>query len=162
MHIDDQLLTLRPETQLDQPFLEILYRSTRDDLLQLGLPEAMMENLMHMQFNAQFSSYRTQFPDAEFSIVEKGSGPVGYLIVHHGNETSRLVYIALLPDQRNKGHGRCLIETLKNEAATSEKLLQLSVSCMNVPARHLYLSSGFRITGGDGANLEMTWNNLDG
>ena len=157
MHIDDQLLTLRAETLQDQPFLETLYRSTRNDLLQLGLPEAMMDNLMQMQFNAQFSGYRTQFPDAEFSIVEKNNSPVGYLIVHHGDDTCRLVYIALLPDQRNQGHGRRLIEALKNEAAAAEKPLLLSVSCMNRHAQHVYLSSGFQIIGDDGANMEMAW-----
>lgn len=157
MHIDDPLLNIRPETLQDRPFLEILYRSTRDDLLQLGLPGAMMGNLMQMQFNAQQTGYRTQFPDADYAIVEKNGKSIGWLITDRSDEAIRLVNIALLPDQRNKGHGRCLIEALQNEAAAAGKPLQLSVSSMNRHARHLYLSSGFQIIGDDGANLEMTW-----
>ena len=151
------VMTLRPETSEDKPFLEILYRSTRDDLLQLGLPEAMTSNLMQMQFNAQQTGYRTQFPDAEYSIIEKNGKAIGWLITDRSNDAIRLVNIALLTDQRNKGYGRYLIKTLQNEAEAAKKPLKLSVSCMNMHAQHVYLSSGFQIIGDDGANLEMTW-----
>ena len=151
------VVTLRPEVLQDKPFLEILYRSTRDDLLKLGLPEAMLGNLMQMQFNAQQTGYRTQFPDADYSIVERDGKSIGWLITDRNAEAIRLVNIALLPDQRNKGHGRRLINALQNEAAAAKKPLRLSVSCMNRHAQHLYVSSGFQIIGDDGANLEMTW-----
>lgn len=150
-------LNIRPEVEQDKAFVEKLYRSTREDLLQLDLAEALIDNLIRMQFQAQQTSYRMQFPAAEYSIVEKEGEAVGYLIVNRGNEAIRLVYIALLPSECNKGHGRHLIQALQTEASGVDKPLTLSVDPQNMPAKHLYLSSGFQVKNNDSANLEMIW-----
>ncbi|MBY0579587.1 MAG: GNAT family N-acetyltransferase [Burkholderiales bacterium] len=155
MNNNVDILTLRSAALQDRPFLATLYRSTRDDLLQLGLPEAMAANLMQMQFESQQTGYRTQFPNADHDIVEKNGEPVGCLITHRGDGAIRLVYIAFLPHERNKGHGRRLIRALQNEAAGSNKILTLSVDPLNMRAKHLYLSAGFRVNGDDG--MEMVW-----
>lgn len=150
-------LNIRPEVEPDKAFVERLYRSTRDDLLQLGLADALIDNLIRMQFQAQQASYRIQFPAAEYSIVEKAGNAIGYLIVDKSDEATRLVYIALLPSERNKKYGRRLIQALQSEASGANKPLTLSVDPQNIPAKHLYLSSGFQIKNDDGVNLEMTW-----
>ncbi|MDX8399825.1 MAG: GNAT family N-acetyltransferase [Gallionellaceae bacterium] len=150
-------LTLRPETEQDVAFLKRLFRSTREDLLQLGLPEPMLENLMLMQFNAQQSSYHSQFPNAEFSIVEKNGEPIACLVIHRDDAAISIVNIALLAEERGKGYGSSLITTLQDEAATANKPVTLSVSCMNLRAQQLYQSLGFRVIDDTGANLEMIW-----
>lgn len=150
-------LTLRQETLQDKAFLESLYRSTRDDLLQLGLPGAMLDNMMAMQFHAQQSGYRKQYPDAVYDIIEKDGEPAGCLITHRGIDAIRLVYIALLPHERNRGHGRRLIRALQAEAAGANKTLRLSVSAQNTQAQRLYASSGFQVESNDGVYLEMNW-----
>lgn len=150
-------LTLRPKIEQDNAFLERLHRSTRPDLLQLGLPDPLLENLIQMQFNAQQTSYRTQFPNAEHSIIETKGEAIGYLIVNTNDEAIRLVYIALLPQARNQGYGRHLLKILQTEATNTNKPLGLSVDPQNAPAKHLYLSSGFQVKHDDGANLEMIW-----
>lgn len=150
-------LNIRPEVEPDKAFVERLYRSTRDDLLQLGLADALIDNLIRMQFQAQQASYRIQFPAAEYSIVEKEGNAIGYLIVDKSDAATRLVYIALLPSERNKKYGRRLIQALQIEASGANKPLTLSVDPQNIPAKHLYLSSGFQVKNDDGVNLEMTW-----
>lgn len=157
MHTDTPLLNLRPETAQDVHFLAQLFRSTREDLLQLPLPEAMLSNLVEMQFNAQQSSYRQHFPDAEFSVIEKDGERIGRLITHDGDTAIRLVCIALLPQARNQGHGRYLLQTLQAAATFAGKPLALSVSTQNAAAERLYLSLGFQTSHDDGANLEMIW-----
>jgi ribosomal protein S18 acetylase RimI-like enzyme len=157
MPINHPDLHVRPEVPQDMDFLAQLYRSTRGDLLQLSLPEVMIDNLISMQFNAQRTAYRTQFPDGEFLIVEKNGEPIGYLVTHHGNETIRLVCIAFLPDERNRGYGRSLIQTLQNNAAGAAKTLALTVDPRNEQAKHLYLSLGFQVNSDDGANINMSW-----
>jgi ribosomal protein S18 acetylase RimI-like enzyme len=117
----------------------------------------MLANLMQLQFNAQQIAYRTQFPDGEFLIVEKNGKPIGYLVTHHGDETIRLVYIAFLPDERNRGYGRSLIQALQNKAAGATKTLALTVDPINEQAKHLYLSLGFQVNSDDGANINMSW-----
>lgn len=157
MTIINPALTLRPETEQDSVFLERLFRSTRDDLMQLGLPEAVIDNLINMQFRAQQSSYRTQFPDADYGVVETEGEPIGYLITNHGSQEIRLVYIALSVHERNKGHGRRLIQTLQAKAAGENKPLTLSVDPRNMPAKHLYFDLGFQVRSDDGVNLELIW-----
>lgn len=157
MNINITDLNIRPEAEQDMAFVEKLYRSTREDLLQLGLPEAHIGNLISMQFHAQRTGYRMQFPDAEYSIIEKKGEAIGYLIINKNDESIRLVYIAFLPYERNKGYGRRLLQTLQSEAAIANKPLTLSVDPLNIPAKHLYFSSGFQVKNDDGSNLEMIW-----
>lgn len=157
MASDKYALTLRAESEQDKAFLETLHRSTRDDLLQSGLPEALLNNLLLMQFNAQQQGYRTQFPDANYVIIEKDGAPIGHQITAADATTIRLVYLALLPQERNRGHGRRLIEALQVEAANTDKTLRLSVARHNLHAQHVYLACGFQISHEDGANLEMNW-----
>lgn len=160
MNLDDTDLNIRSETEQDKTFLESLYRSTRADLLQLGLTGTAIDNLIQMQFHAQQTGYRTQFPDAAYSIVEKNGVAIGYLIVDQGDKAFRLIYIALLPQERNRGYGRHLIKALQSQATLMHKPLRLSVDPQNMLAKHLYLASGFQVENGDGANLEMFWSGI--
>lgn len=161
MNIGDPFLNIRPETPQDADFLARLYRSTRDDLLQLGLPEPMLANMMTMQFHAQQSSYRKQYPDAAYDIIENAGEPAGSLITHRGIDAIRLVYIALMPHERNRGHGRRMIRALQAEAASGRIPLTLSVSTQNPLARRLYASCGFCVDSNDGVYLKMRWINPD-
>lgn len=84
MNINNTDLNIRPEVEQDTAFVDRLYRSTREDLLQLGLAEALIDNLIRMQFHAQQTGYRMQFPNAEYSIVEKNGEAIGYLVIDKG------------------------------------------------------------------------------
>jgi ribosomal protein S18 acetylase RimI-like enzyme len=157
MHINDPLLNIRPESAQDADFLARLYRSTRDDLSHIGLPEALLDNLLAMQFNAQQSGYRTRYPEADFAIIEKNGAAIGCLITHRGEGAQRLINIALLPEARNQGHGRRLILALQAEAARAKQPLALAVSTQNTRAQRLYAALGFGVAGSDGAYVEMIW-----
>jgi ribosomal protein S18 acetylase RimI-like enzyme len=157
MQINDPILSLRPEDERDGAFLARLYQSTRDDLLHVNVPEPMLDDLLEMQFCALQAGYRTQFPGARHFVIENEDGPIGCIIVNHGDEAIRLVYIALLPQERNRGYGRRLIHALQHEAASENKPLSLSVSTRNGQALRLYVSAGFRPASTDGINLNMIW-----
>lgn len=150
-------LCLRRETEEDASFLKALFRSTKADMLPLGLPPEMLDNLLEMQFHAQRSSYRNQYPASDNSIIEKKGETIGVMLKNVGASEIRLIHIALLPEERGKGYGRRLIKELQQEAALAEKPLTLSVDPRNDTARGLYLSLGFQVTQDDGANLEMVW-----
>lgn len=150
-------LLLRPETDEDAAFLKALYRSTREDLLQLGLPPEMLSNLLEMQFHAQRNGYRSQFPSADNSIIEKNGKPIGLLLKNVGASEIRLIHIALLSEERGKGLGRRLINELQQEASAAGKPLTLSVSTQNAGAQRLYTALGFGIIDDNGAYREMAW-----
>lgn len=153
----DTAFSLRPEACQDRDFLAELYRSTRDDLLHLSLPEPMLNNLMTMQFTAQRSGHRQQYPDADFCIVETAGKPVGYLAVNRGAADIHLINIALHPEARGNGLGSKLIRALQAEAATSARPLTLAVSPQNIGAQRLYAKLGFAVISNNGAYLEMAW-----
>lgn len=157
MNIDNTDLNIRPQIEQDTVFLEKLNRSTRQDLLQLSLADALIDNLIQMQFHAQQTGYRMQFPDAEYRVIEKNGEAIGRLVTNKNDEAIRLIYIAFLPHERNRGYGRRLIQSLQAEASSINKPLSLSVDKQNMQAKHLYLSLGFQVKNDDGANLEMIW-----
>ncbi|HEY6095705.1 MAG TPA: GNAT family N-acetyltransferase [Gallionellaceae bacterium] len=157
MQFDDSALSLRPERERDVAFLAQLYRSTREDLLQLALPEAMLDSLIEMQFHAQQVSYRNQFPGTPFQILEKHGAPIGGLLIHYGVEAIRLIYIALLPHERSFGYGTALIRALQLEATNYNRPLTLSVAVHNCRAYKLYASCEFEPARRDGTTIEMVW-----
>jgi ribosomal protein S18 acetylase RimI-like enzyme len=101
-----------------------------------------------MQFMAQQSGYRAQYPDAAVSIIRRGDVPVGSMIVAREPEAMVLVDIALLPEHRRKGTGRFLLEGLLAESSVAGLPLRLSVRRDN-PAIKLYASVGFSVTAED-------------
>ncbi|HXU94721.1 MAG TPA: GNAT family N-acetyltransferase [Gallionella sp.] len=155
MHLPETVLHLRRETPQDREFLARLYRSTRDDLPLL--PAAILENLLAMQFHAQQAGHRQQYPDAEFCIIETNREPSGCIAVHRGAEEIRLVNLALLPEVRNRGHGRSLVRSLQAEADAAGKRLTLSVSSQNAGAQRLYAALGFDIVNDSVTYREMVW-----
>jgi ribosomal protein S18 acetylase RimI-like enzyme len=137
-------LVLRPARDSDRGFIEALYRSTRDDLrLVDGEPE-MIESLIDMQYRAQHSGYGAQFPEAWHFVVEHAMERIGRVVLDFGENEVRLVDIAFVPTARGKGFGKEVIKALQGTAARVWAPITLTVHPLNVPARRLYASLGFR------------------
>jgi hypothetical protein len=63
-------LDLQPVCAEDEAFLFELYASTRaDEMALVGWDKAQQESFLRMQFNAQRSSYASQFPTADYRII---------------------------------------------------------------------------------------------
>src|SRR5688500_912719 len=63
-------ITIRPVTSEDERFLLEVYAATRADELALtDWNERQRQAFVEMQFAAQQHYYRTQFPEAEHSII---------------------------------------------------------------------------------------------
>ncbi len=118
--------------------------------------ESQKEAFLHMQFDAQWRSYLLQFPNARHQVVEYNGIPAGRLITERSSSEIRIIDIALLPEQRNKGIGTTLLRKLQAEAAQAGKLLRLHVEFFN-PAQHLYERLGFVGVGQSGFYYEMEW-----
>lgn len=151
------MLTLRPATAEDEPFLRDLYASTRrEELAGMNLGEAQRDLLLGMQFRAQRQGYEAQFPGAHHHIVLRDGAPVGRLYVDRLPGEIRLIDIALLPEHRGSGIGGALLRDLLAEAAGSSSIVSLHVLETN-PARRLYERLGFTRTGGDGLRCALAW-----
>lgn len=135
-------VTFRRVTAVDEAFLYRVFVSTRSDLAALPLGEQQRADLMRMQFAAQVTHYRTQFPDANHVIVLAATMPVGQLYLHCGSDEHRIVDLSLLPDARGAGVGTRVLEHVLAEAQRAGRPVRLSVQHLN-PARRLYERLGF-------------------
>jgi ribosomal protein S18 acetylase RimI-like enzyme len=147
---------LRTATPDDDSFLLELYRSTREDLTQLGWPEEARQQLCELQWLAQRAGYATTHPEAMDQLVEVDHRPVGRILVDAGTGDRYVVDLALLPTHRGQGLGRALLEEVQLEAARDGVGVRLSVEDGN-PARSLYERLGFVAISSHGLHTELRW-----
>lgn len=145
---------MRPE---DEDFLCQVYASTREEELRLtNWTDAQKAAFCRMQFRAQSTDYRANYPDAQNSIIERDGVPVGRLIVDRRAEQIRITDIAILPEARGQGIGTKFLRELMAEAAGVGKPLSIHVEKFN-PALRLYERLGFRPCEDKGVYLLMEW-----
>lgn len=148
-------ISLRPFRPDDQEFLYTLYASTRlHEIAGFGWPAAQQEMFLRMQFNAQYRSYESAYPQAEHQIVEQDGEPIGRIMVFRGNAFVLLVDIALLAEHRGKGIGGQLLRDFIQQCLRDRVPLRLQVLKAN-PALRLYERLGFIRTGEDQMYIQM-------
>ena len=150
-------ITLRDAVSEDLPFLARLYRDTRrQEVAAWGWLPEQQEMFLRMQFDAQRASYRAVYPGATDRIVCLENTAVGRVLVNEDAAGMRLVDIALLAEQRNRGIGTELLSGLLRECETRGRILRLQVVQGN-PAIRLYQRLGLRQSGGDSMYAQMEW-----
>ncbi len=148
---------LRDVSADDAAFLYRVYASTREQELALtNWSDEQKAQFCRMQFNAQTTDYRANYPDARHSVIERNGTAAGRLYVERGAREIRIIDIALLPEARGAGIGTRLLRELMTEAAGSGKALTIHVEKFN-PALRLYLRLGFRAIEDKGVYLLMEW-----
>lgn len=150
-------LGLRPAAAADAPFLEQLHRSTRPDLQQLDAMPEQVEAITAQQYGVLQSGIGASFPNAMQFVVEQAAERVGTVVVDFGPNEVRLIYLALLPALRGKGHGRQLLRGLQQAAARTQAPLAVTVWRSNPRARALYLELGFVVEETHPAAERLVW-----
>src|SRR5580700_4514676 len=80
--VSERNIDLETATPADEPFLYATFASTRlEELAVTGWSEKQKEQFLRMQFEAQRQSYLRDLPEAEYSVIRRGSIAVGRLIV---------------------------------------------------------------------------------
>ena len=148
-------VTLRPVCSNDEAFVLDLFRSAhKQTFASLDMPEEEENELLRMQFIAQQSQYRDQYPDAHFDLVLKDEVAIGTMYAMRGPEKFVLIDIMLLVEHRNAGIGAELVKKLIREANAAKKALQAHVLKTN-PAWRLWRRLGFEIVADDGVYLQI-------
>lgn len=141
----------------DEPFLNRLYHSTRwDEMALTTWSDEEKRVFLDQQFTAQHKFYQEQFASAEFSLVLKSGRRAGRLYIDRRDDEIRLIDIALLPEYRNGGVGRALLERLLAEAREIGQPVRIHVEQFN-PALRLYDRLGFRKVRDEGPYFLMEW-----
>jgi ribosomal protein S18 acetylase RimI-like enzyme len=156
-HGDLPPVSLRPEQPGDEGFLFEVYAGTREEELALtNWNEPMRRAFLNQQFNAMRQGYRGMFPAGEFSIIELDGKPAGRMVVNRGATEIRVVDLALLPAQRNRGIGTVLMRQVCADAANAGKPVRLCV-LKNNRALGWYERLGFSKIGEPGVYDELEW-----
>jgi ribosomal protein S18 acetylase RimI-like enzyme len=134
---------LRPVAPEDSELLRVIYRSTREQELDLTpWSEEQKTAFIEMQFTAQDTYYRQIHPDGRYLVILRHGTPVGRLyLVRLGSEL-RIVDIAILPEHRGAGIGTALLEDVIAEAEADGIAVSLHVEPWS-PAKRLYERHGF-------------------
>ena len=157
-------ITLRPvEMPDDEPFLRMLYFSTRDDLDLFFPDENAKAQILTLQFAGQSMTYAKQYPEADHDVIMIDGESVGRMMVDRRADAVHLIDIALLPTVRNAGIGSSLLDRLKAQARSHSLPVELSVVKTN-PAVRLYEREGFVVIADNDPYVFMRWtpeSNLD-
>ena len=151
------MVSLRPITPEDVPFLAAVYASTRwDELAPTGWSDEDKAVFCRRQFDAQSAHYRENYPGASLQVIENAGAPIGRLYVARWEREIRIMDIALLPEHRGSGIGTQLLRELQEEARSTGKSLTIHVERFN-RALALYQRLGFKEIEDKGVYLLMRW-----
>ncbi|MEO8435571.1 MAG: GNAT family N-acetyltransferase [Pyrinomonadaceae bacterium] len=154
-------ITLRDVLPADEPFLFEVYASTRaEEMALVPWNEEQRQSFLTMQFAAQHSHYREQFPDANYSVILGDDQAVGRLYVLKDKTETRILDITVLPEYRNRGIGTSLLQGLLDEASHSGKRVLIYVETFN-PSLRLFERLGFRSMAEEGFNFLMEWGSVE-
>jgi len=148
---------LRSVHERDQEFIDILYRSTREDLLMLPMDPAFIDNLVRSQQQIHALGLRQNYPNAQTKILESQSQALGRMVFERTTGDIRLIDIAVLPSAQRQGMARYMLQYLQQMAGIHQASLSLCVVKNNFKARGLYLSAGFQIVDEDALSEQMRW-----
>lgn len=138
-------LSLRPMRDQDRPFIESLYRATREDLRLIDAEEDFIEELIAMQERAQREGYGDMFPNALYFVAEYHGERIGRATLDFGDTEIRVVDIALISAARGKGLAVQILRAVQLAASKIGAPVTLTVRWDNVTAKNVYLQLGFGV-----------------
>ena len=118
--------------------------------------ETQKSAFLTMQFDAQHSYYRQQFPSADYLVVERDGEAIGRIYLDRRADELRLIDIALTSAARNQGLGKALLLDLLDEAQAAALPVRIHVEQFN-PAMRLYLRLGFKPVEDQGVYQLLEW-----
>jgi len=149
--------SLRAAVPGDAEFLYRVYAGTRaEELAMTNWSDAQKEQFCRMQFNAQTTDYRANYPAAVHSVIEAGGSSAGRLIVERKASEICIIDIAILSEARGRGIGTQILNELIEEARAAGHAVRIHVEKFNRALR-LYLRLGFRPIQDKGIYLLMEW-----
>jgi ribosomal protein S18 acetylase RimI-like enzyme len=149
--------SLRLANVNDQPFMEELFRSTREHFYLMPLPKQQVELLIKQQFVLQQSAYATQFPAASHYVIEFAGEPIGKITLNKTEVDFHLIDIIVASRVRNRGYGTHILRSIQNLAEKKKRQLRLSVDQENQRAKKLYLALGFCILESSNTHDILIW-----
>ncbi len=157
-------LTMRPEADndADATFLFSLFTDTKAaEMALMPLDDAGKMFLLRMQFRSMTATYRQQFPNARFEIVQLDGAPIGRLITDVQADCVRYVDIALLPEHRGGGIATALMTAVLEEPRRIGLPGRVSVLSGNIASLRLCRRVGMTVRTENPPFVELEWRATD-
>lgn len=152
------MIQLRQAEEKDNLFIQKVYRTTREDELNLtNWPESQKQAFIMMQSMAQLAEYKKNYPGAAFQMIIYKKKPAGRFYTWENDNEIRLIDITLLPLFRGKGIGTHLLQELIKRSNKVNKKISLHVEPGN-PALQLYKRLGLVYIKNNGRHYYMERN----
>jgi ribosomal protein S18 acetylase RimI-like enzyme len=151
-------LDRRLERDSDEEFRFDLFcrsRAPGDDLP--FVDTVLRKQLLRQQFIGQVASYRANFPNARFEIIELGGSPIGRIAMDHARDVILIIDIAVLPEWRGLGFGTRVLRAICEVARGLRVPARLSVLAHNADALRLYRRLGFEPVASSEIEVTMEW-----
>ncbi len=150
-------VSIRPATAQDRELLLRIYASTRARELALVPWDAAQKSLfLRRQFAFQDQHYRTQFPDAEYSIVVHNGEDAGRIFITRDESRIHVLEFTILPEHRGRGVATEIVRRLKEEARG--KALPLTTYLDQLSDSQAWLEKrGFTRISDEGIHYLMRW-----
>ncbi|WP_448208308.1 GNAT family N-acetyltransferase [Azospirillum sp. sgz302134] len=144
----------RPE---DEDFLRNLFITARPWLAMASTDQNFLRILYQQQIDATLAGLKASFPDFTDVVIERNGERVGRMIVALGEESWRLVEIAVVPELRGKGIGAKAFRALQEAVARAGVYLTGSVLMTEVRNLVLYQRLGCVFVAERPPVIEMEW-----
>jgi ribosomal protein S18 acetylase RimI-like enzyme len=135
----------RRETDADADFLRSLFDSVKGpQMASMAVDDRIKQQLLSMQFQAMTRGYRSAFPDARYDVILLDDLSIGRLILNIAPLRTQVVYIALLPEWRNRRIAEALMTTVLAEARHRGAILEATVATDNTASLRLWNKLGLQ------------------
>ena len=139
-------LTLRParDDEADRTFLCALFAATKAaEMAAMPVDATAKDFLLRAQYRSMTATYRRDYPNARWEVVELVGKPVGRLITDVGDRCVTYVDIALLPRAQGSGLATLLMMRALEEPRRLGLPARVCVLAQNVASLKLCERLGF-------------------
>ena len=141
---DTLTLRLSRDDEQDKAFLFGLFAATRAaDMAAMPIDAPGKDFLLRAQYRSMTETYRRDYPEARWQVVEHGAEPVGLLIAHVGDAYVTYVDIALLPETQGRGLATRLMLQALEEPRRLGLPARVTVLATNIASLRLCERLGF-------------------
>lgn len=142
----------------EEAFLYLLFASNRAaEMALMPLAPTHKEFLLQVQFRSMNETYRREFPNARYEIVELDRWPIGRIVSEIRRDCVYFVDIALLPQAQGIGIGTTVLEAALEEARRLGLPARLRSFSYNWAAQRLYDKLGVAVLAGEPPYVLLEW-----
>lgn len=132
------------KTKEIEAFLYELFIYSRPDLTHLvQMDDKLSRSVLENQYMLS-ELYKDKKEVSSRYLIAYKDRYIGKIYMRHTSEIDELVSIAIMPEYRNRGIGRIVIDKFLDESRAKHKGLRLRVAWYNFQAKELYKRIGFK------------------